>query len=156
MLNTASAVISFLVKLEEETAKFYEKLGQKYPELNVDFQLFSKENQKNKIMVERVYYGVITDALEACFSFKDGMDSKAYTFKMDIAENTSLTDALQEVIEMEETIRKAYMDAASLSESLMADVPQAFRTIAKKRGDRIAKLKILLSELCYDKTNIRL
>jgi hemoglobin-like flavoprotein len=147
LLNTASAVISYLLKLEDETTKFYEKLRQKYPELNADFQFFSKENQKNKITVERVYYGVITDALEACFSFKDRMDSETYTFKMDIAENASLTEVLQEAIEMEEAIKKAYIDAASLSEGLMADVPKTLRTIAKKREDRIAKLKIRMISL---------
>jgi len=31
-LNTCSAVLSFVTKLERETAKFYENLAQKYPE----------------------------------------------------------------------------------------------------------------------------
>ncbi|MHC1564672.1 MAG: hypothetical protein ACXQTF_05040, partial [Candidatus Hecatellaceae archaeon] len=77
MLNTASAVVSFVINVEEETAKFYENLAQKYLEGKDAFLSFSKENRKNKVLVERAYYGVITDALEACFSFKDGLNPEA-------------------------------------------------------------------------------
>lgn len=146
LLNTASAVISFVTKLEEETAKFYNELAQKYPEGKEVFLSFSKENRKSKLMVERAYYGVITDALEACFSFKDGLDPKAYAIKTELAEDASYVDALKAVLEIEETIRKLYMDAAVLSEGLMADVPRVFNIVAKKRGDRIAKLKALIAE----------
>jgi rubrerythrin len=144
LLNTASAVVSFLTKMEEETAKFYEELSRKYPDGKEIFHSFSKDNEKNKIMIQRVYYGVITDALEACFSFKEGIDSQNYVVRTEIAENASFVSVLKLAIEIEETIRKAYIHAATLSEGLMADVPQAFRAIAKKRGDRITKLKAIL------------
>ena len=143
MLNTASAVVSFVINVEEETAKFYENLAQKYPEGKDTFLSFSKENRKNKVMVERAYYGVITDALEACFSFKDGLNPEAYPIKTELAEGASYADALKAAVEMEETIRKLYLDAAALSEGLMADVPRAFKIIARKRDERIAKLKSL-------------
>jgi rubrerythrin len=146
LLNTASAVISFVTKLEEETAKFYDQLAQKYPEGREVFLSFSKENRKSKVMVERAYYGVITDALEACFSFKDGLDPEAYAVKTELAEDASYVDALKTALEIEETIRKLYTDAAVLSEGLMADVPRAFKMVAKKRGDRIARLKALIAE----------
>lgn len=144
LLNTASAVISFIIKLEEETAKFYEMLAKKYPKDKEIFLSFSNDNQKNKTMVERAYYGVITDALEACFSFKEGLDSEAYIVRTDIAQAISYSDALKAAIEIEEIIRKAYTDAAGLSEGLMADVPRTFRIIARKRDDRIVKLKALI------------
>lgn len=145
LLNTASAVISFLTRIEEETAKFYEKLSRTYPEGKEIFQSFSKENEKNKSMIQRVYYGVITDALEACFSFKEGMDSQSYVVKAEVTEGASFSSILESAIKIEETIRKAYIDAAQLSEGLMADVPQAFRAIAKKRSDRITKLAAVLA-----------
>lgn len=144
LLNTASAVISFLTKLEEETAKFYDKLALKYPEAKETFTIFSKDNQKNKVSLERAYYGVITDALEACFSFKEGLNPEAYTVKTEIAEEATYFHALKKALEIEETIYKAYMDAAVLSETLMADVPQTLKKIAKKRDERITKLKALL------------
>ena len=143
-LNTASAVITFVTKHEEETIKFYEKLAQKYPEGKEFFLTYSKENQRNKVMVERTYYGVITDMLEACFAFKDGLDPAAYAVKIDLAEGASYSDALKDALEMEKIIQKLYIEAAALSEGLMADVPRAFRIIARKRGDRIAKIKALI------------
>jgi len=146
LLNTASAVISFLIKLEEETAKFYEELSRKYPEGKEIFQSLSKENERNKSMIQRVYYGVITDALEACFSFKEGMDSQKYVVKIEAVEGASFVSILKSAIEIEEIIKKAYIDAAELSEGLMADVSQAFRAVARKRSDRIAKLAAILSE----------
>ena len=141
LLNTAAAVVGFITKLEDETAKFYEKISQKYPEGKQTFLSFSKENRQNKVMVERAYYGVITDALEACFSFKDGLDPKAYEVKMELAEGATYSDALKAALKIEETIKKIYTDAADLCESLMADVPRAFRLVARKREARIAKLK---------------
>ncbi|MEM3054642.1 MAG: hypothetical protein QXM52_02920 [Candidatus Bathyarchaeia archaeon] len=145
LLNTASAVISFLTRLEEETAKFYEELSKKYPEGKEIFQSFSKENEKNKSMIQRVYYGVITDALEACFSFKEGINPQNYVIKTEVAENASFVNVLKSALEIEETIRKAYIDAAELSEGLMADVPQAFRAVAKKRSERVTKLAAFLA-----------
>ena len=144
LLNTASAVISFLTRLEEETAKFYADLAQKYPEGKETFTFFSRDNQKNKTMLERAYYGVITDALEACFSFKEGLNPEAYKVGTEITEEASYLDALKIALKTEENIYKAYTDAASLSEALMADVPQTLRKIAKKRDERIVKLKALI------------
>ncbi len=145
LLNTASAVISFLTKLEDETARFYEELSHKYPEGKEIFQFFSRENGKNKSLIQRVYYGVITDALEACFSFKEGMNPENYVVKTEVAENASLVNVLKCVMEIEETVRRAYIDAADLSEGLMADVPQAFRAVAKRRSGRIIKLADILA-----------
>ncbi|MGB9694279.1 MAG: hypothetical protein ACPLYF_05485 [Fervidobacterium sp.] len=144
LLNTASAVISFLTKLEEETAKFYADLAQKYPEGRETFTFFSKDNQKNKNLLERAYYGVITDALETCFSFKDGLNPEFYKVRTEITEETSYFDALKIALKTEETIHKAYTDATSLSEALMADVPQVLKKIAEKRDERIAQLKALI------------
>jgi rubrerythrin len=146
MLNTASAVISFIIKLEEETAKFYEKSAQEVPEIEEIFLSFSKENRHNKVMVERAYYSVITDALEACFSFKEGLDPTAYTVKTELAEGTSYMDYLRSALETEKAVQKLYVDATALSEGLMADIPRVFKMIARKRDNRIAKLKALLEK----------
>ncbi len=140
-LNTCSAVISFITDLEEESAKFYEGLARKYPEKMETFLSLSKDSRKNKTMVERAYYGVITDALEACFSFEEGLDSEAYNVETEISPCVSLPDILKKAIDVEEAIKKVYTDAAVLSEGLMADVPRVFRLVARKRDGRIAELK---------------
>ena len=143
-LNTASATISFTKKLEEDSAKFYEDLSQRYAKDKDVLLSFAKENGKNIVQVERAYYGVITDAIEGCFAFKINPDE--YTFKTELAEGASYSDALEKAVEMEEKIIKFYTDAAEQSKSLMADVPRAFMIVAKKRENRGAMLKSLLGK----------
>ncbi len=140
-LHTASEVISLAKKLENESAKFYEDLSQRYAK-DVDALLsFAKENGKNVVQIERAYYGVITDAIEGCFAFNINPDD--YAFKTELAEGASYSDASDRAVEMEEKIVKFYFDAAEQSKSLMADVPRVFVMIAKKRGNRVAKLRSL-------------
>ena len=133
-------MISFVTNLEEKSAKFYIEMAEKYPEDKEKLLSFSKENMKYKVMVKRSYYGVISDALEACFSFEEGLDSNNYSIKTEIPQSSNYSTSLKAAIELEKTIQKAYTDAATLSEGLMADVTQTFKLIAKKRNSRIAKL----------------
>jgi len=140
-LHTASEVISLAKSLENESVKFYQDLSQRYAK-DVDVLLsFAKENGKNVVQIERAYYGVITDAIEGCFAFNINPDD--YALKTELAEGTSYSDALDRAVEMEEKIVKFYSDAAEQSESLMADVPRAFMMVARKRGNRVAKLRSL-------------
>ena len=141
MLHTASEVISLARKLENESAKFYEGLSRRYPKDEDVLLSFAEENGKNVVQIERVYYGVITDAIESCFAFSINPDD--YAFKTELTENASYSDALDKAIEMEENIGEFYTVAAEQSKSLMADVPRAFMMVAKKRGNRVAKLRSL-------------
>jgi len=143
-INTASAAISFSKKLEEDCARFYEDLSQRYSKAEDVFLPFVKENQKNIVQIERAYYGVITDALEGCFAFNLNPDE--YTLKTELAEEASYSDALDKAVEIEEKMIKFYSDAAEQSKSLMADVPRAFVMVAKKRDNRRAMLKSLLGK----------
>lgn len=142
-LNTTAAVISFVTKSEEDSAGFYEQLAAKYAKGKDTFLSFSKENRQNKVTVERAYYGVISDALEACYSFKDGLNSETYGVGLELAEGASYADALKAAMEKEKTIQNLYLESARLSEGLMADVTRAFKVMAKKRDARLAKLNEL-------------
>lgn len=142
-LNTASEAVSFAKELETESAKFYENLAQRYAEGKEIFLSFAKENNKNIVQTERAYFGVISDAIEGCFSFK-GIDTDNYSIETTLSEGRSYADALNMAVALEEKIVKFYVDAAEVSKSLMADVPQAFERIAKKRNEHILKLKSLL------------
>jgi rubrerythrin len=138
-LNTASAVISFARKLEEDGIKLYEGLAQKYPQDREALLAFARENKRNVVQVERAYYGVISDAIEGCFSFK--IDPEQYRFETELGEDVSYSDALSQAINMEDRTIKFYSDAAEQSKSLLADVPRIFTMVAKKRGERLSKLK---------------
>lgn len=144
-LNTASEAISFSRELEGESAKFYENLAQKYVKGKEEFLPFARENDKNIIQVQRAYYGVISDAIEGCFSFK-GINTDNYSIETKLPESASYADALSMAIALEGKIVKFYVDAAEVSKSLMADVPRVFERMAKKRNERILKLKSLFKE----------
>ena len=140
-LQTASSVISFARELEEDSAKFYQELAQRYPQNEDAFLAFAKENKKFVVQTERAYYGVISDAIEGCFAFD--LDSEKYAMEIVLTESTKQVDAVSEALKIEQTIVHFYTDAANQSESLMADVPRTFKLIVKKRGERAAKLESL-------------
>ena len=140
-LQTASSCISFAKGLEEQSAKFYQGLSQRYAEGEDIFLSFAMKNRKNGVQIERVYYEVITDAIEGCFAFE--IDSGEYEIDTSLEDKASYADALAKAIDIEEKMKGFYEDAAEQSKSLMADVPRVFVRIATKRGERIAKLKAL-------------
>jgi rubrerythrin len=140
-LNTASQVISLARKLEEDSAQFYETLAQRNA-ANRDMWLsFVKENKKNITQIEMVYYGVITDALEGGFAFD--MNADEYATKARITESANYSDALTMATEVEERTLKFYSVAAEQSKSLLADVPKAFSSLAKKRRERLQRLRTI-------------
>ncbi len=143
-LHTCSEVISFARKLENESAKFYEDLSQKYANDKDVFLSFAKENGKNITQIERAYYGVITDAIEGCFAFD--VETDEYTLETSLAEGTRYSDALGKAIKIEGKIIKFYLDAAEQSQSLMADVPRTFKLVVKKRDARIPSLESLFEK----------
>jgi len=145
-LNTTSAVISFAKELEENSTKFYENLIQKYPQNKEIFLSFIKENKKNIVLVQRVYYEGITDAIEGCFSF-EGLDTDNYIFKTEISTEVNYSDALENAIKIEEKIQKYYLDSAEASKSLMADIPRAFERIAKRRDKHKIQMKSFYDKL---------
>jgi hypothetical protein len=131
-------------ELANGSAKFYEKLSKKF-EKDKDLSLaFAKENTKYVTQIERAYYGVITDAIEGCFAFD--LNPEDYQVKAAPPLSASYPDALKEAIAMEERILKFYHVAAEQSKHLMADVPRNFSFVAKKRNERIPKLKALLDQ----------
>jgi len=140
-LQTSSAAISFAKKLEEETANFYQGLAQQYVEGKDSFFLFAAENRKNAAQIQRAYYSAITDAIEGCFTFET--DSGEYEIETLWEDKASYADALAKAVEIEEKMKRFYEDTAEQSKSLMADVSRTFVRIAKKRGERIARLKAL-------------
>jgi rubrerythrin len=145
IINTCSGAMSFARELENESAKFYQDLSQRFLKDKDLFLGFAKENENYITKIERAYYGVITDALEGCFAFN--INPEDYAVKSELSEKTSFSEALAKAIEIEEKIIKFYSDAAEQSKSLMADVPRAFKMVAKKRANRQSTLKALLGKM---------
>jgi rubrerythrin len=141
-INTCSEAISLSKELENESTKFHEELAKRFQKDKDFFLALAKENGKFIMQIERAYYGVITDAIEGCFAFN--INPEDYRFKIALSKNTSYSEAVAEALNMEEKILKFYQTAAEQSKHLMADVPRSFILVAKKRGERILKLKSLL------------
>jgi hypothetical protein len=141
-LHTATEVMSLAKRLESESASFYRDMSRRYAREGDIFAAFARENEGNIVQIERAYYGVITDAIEGGFAFE--IESDDYTFEAMPEQNAPRPDALNKAISIEEKIQKFYTDAAGQSDTLMADIPRAFRLVAKKRYSRINRLKALL------------
>ena len=141
-LQTCAELLSFLRELENQGAKFYQDLSQKYAKDKDILLSFAKENEKNIEAVERAYYGVISDAIEGCFAFNINPDE--YRINTQLGEKASYPGALDQAIKIEEKLIKFYSDAAAQSKSLMADLPRALTMVAKKRNNRLPKIKSLL------------
>lgn len=145
-LNTTAAVIRFATEVEGKSAEFYEDCAKKYKESSEIFLSFVRENKKNVTFVKRTYYGVISDALEACFSFK-GLKVDEFLLETAFDEKASLPDVLKMSLEMENKIQEFYQRASALSESLMADLPRALKKVAEKRKERKHTLESLLDRV---------
>jgi rubrerythrin len=141
IINTCSEAMSLAKELENKSAKFYQHLSERFPQNKEVFLSFMKENDNYITQIDRAYYGVITDAFEGCFAFT--IDPEAYALQTELMEKASYSEAIGRAIEIEEKIVKFYTDAAEQSKSLMADIPRAFKMVAKKRGNRLSTLKSL-------------
>jgi rubrerythrin len=144
VLNTCSQVMSLAKELEGKSANFYKDLAKRFSKDKDLFLSFADENEGYVTHIERAYYGVITDAFEGCFAFN--INPEEYALKTDLTEKAIYSEALGRAIEIEEKIIKFYLDAAEQSKLLMADVPRAFKLVAKKRVNRQLTLKSLLGK----------
>ena len=142
-ISTCSGAISLSRELENESAKFYQALAERFEKDKDLFLTFAKENKKYITQIEQAYYGVITDAIEGCFAF----DLNPEEFKVKPAsKEANDASVLKEAVAMEEMILNFYHIAAEQSKHLMADVPRSFTLVAKKRNERVPKLKALLEQ----------
>jgi len=144
-LVTMAAVMSFVTKIEGDSEKFYQEVAGKYPETEETFLSFAKQNKRNEKFIKQTYFGVITDTIEACYSF-EGLDTDDYEFDADSDLGSTLTDIAKKALEIEDKIQAFYIRAAELSNSMMADVPRVLRKTAQKREDRKLKLKSILDK----------
>ncbi len=138
IIHTTSEAITLAKKLETDSATFYESLAKKYSKDTETFLVFARENKKNIQQTERVYFGVITDAIEGSYAFN--LETDDYKIDIKLKANAKYTDMLKQAIKLEEKIIKYYSDAAEQSRPLMADIPRAFDLIARKRRSRLEKL----------------
>jgi hypothetical protein len=143
-ISTCSGAISLSRELENESAKFYQEVSSRFEKDKDLFAAFAKENAKYVIQIERAYYGVITDAIEGCFAFD--LNEEDYRIETSLSQETTYAAVLRQAMALEEKILNFYAVAAEQSKHLMADVPRNFTLVARKRSERIPRLKALLDQ----------
>ena len=144
MLNTAGAFVRFHGEIEDKIREFYKNLAidERYSEGKDTFSDFSKENQKHKEMILRTYREVITDALEAAFPLRS-LNEADYEINTKLTGDMNLQDVIKRAIEIEEKSKKFCTDARESTSGLLADIPQAFELVARRKTRRIQKLEVI-------------
>jgi hypothetical protein len=145
-LHTASAIISFHSRLEDQTAKFYSDVveNEKYSDGKETFLAFIQKNKKQNVMIRRTYQEVITDAFEACFSFKD-MHEDAYRIDSELTDNLSYAEVLEKAINIEDKSDSFCTHVSEKSKTLLPGISQAFKRAAKNKMKRKLLLQSLLN-----------
>jgi rubrerythrin len=141
---TASAIMSFSEKLEEQSMAFYEQLARRFDEQRDTFLRFAKECKKNKIHLVRTYQETISDALEATFSFET-LEFPEIKFDSLMDEEASFTGVVSGAAAIERQASEFYTEVADQSQSLLATIPRAFKRVAKARRSRSETLMNMLS-----------
>lgn len=95
MAVTTSDVIGFIERLEDDSSKLYYEMAEKYPCQKDIFLKYAEECEKSKILVTRTYQETITDALEACFSFK-GLELEEHKIEIYIPKKDKLCRRFEE------------------------------------------------------------
>ena len=139
-LNTMAAVMDFISCIESDSSALYLTCAARYPRVKDTLLSMAKENEKFEKSVKQTYFGVITDAIEASFSF-ELLDTDDYDLEAVLPENATLLEVLTRTLRMEHTIIDFYLKAAEVSTGLMADIPRVFRKIADKRKGRCLALE---------------
>ena len=137
---TASAVISFVERLEDGAAALYTQMAVRYPQAEARLIGFAGECKKDKIFVVRTYQETITDALEACYAF-EGLGLDDYVAQTTVPEEASYADALALAIAMEQKAVDFYTAVAEQSQALLATIPRAFRRNAQRHEKRMGVLE---------------
>ena len=133
-LNTMASVMEFISRLEADTAAFYTKYADIFPETTNQFNTWAKENKRFEKQVKQTYFGVITDTLESNYCF-EGLDTD--DFDLDLSAPADAAEAKSKAAAMEAKVGRFYESAGSCSEGLMADLSRLFKKIAKKRKERV-------------------
>ena len=137
-----AAVMTFVSKIENDSAVFYQNCAQTFPESQEVFQSWAKENKKFEKNTKRTYFGVITDTLESNFAF-EGLQTDEFEFNSALPPNADFSECKRLALAIEDKIRQFYLTAAQSSEGLMADIPRLFKKIAKKREERQQSIESL-------------
>ena len=136
--TTAASVITYVSKIELDSALRYEQWGKLHEKLRDSFEAFAKANRKNEQRVKRAYYSVVSDALETGFCFKE---IRADIVIPEVSKGASVSEVLNRAVALEKEIREFYGKAANSSRALLADVSRQMEKVSQERTKRVEQLQ---------------
>jgi hypothetical protein len=137
-LQTAAQVVDLAKRLGRQSAAFYANLAEADVDHRELFQAYSRQDSRSTKQIEQTYCHVVSDVLETGFTFD--LEEDDYTLPIAQEEAAGLTDRIGRAKKIEEIVVRFLREAASQSESLMADLPGLFRSLARKRMRRLTDL----------------
>jgi rubrerythrin len=138
--TTAASVITYVSKIELDSAKLYEQWGKLHEKLRDFFEAFAKGNRKHEQRVKRAYYSVVSDALETGFCFKD---LTADIVMPEFSKGASVSEVLNLAVRLEKEIQNFYVKAANSSRALLPDVPRQMDKVSQERNKRVEQLQAM-------------
>jgi hypothetical protein len=138
--TTAASVITYVSKIELDSATLYEQWGKLDGKLREFFDVFAKVNRKNEQRVKRAYYSVVSDALETGFCFKD---LRTDIVIPEFSRGASVSEVLNLAVALEKEILHFYVKAANSSRALLADVSRQMDKVSQERARRVAQLQTM-------------
>jgi len=138
--TTAASVITYVSKIELDSAKLYEQWVGLFDRFRNSFEAFAKQNKKNEQRVKRAYYSVVSDALETGFCFKD---LRADIVIPEFSEEATVSEVLNSALKLEKEILDFYVKAANSSRALLADVSRQMDKVSQERTKRVEHLQAL-------------
>lgn len=146
MLKTTSSLIAFYSQMEEDAARFYEKLSERYTDQRDTFKGLAEENLRHRDMIQRAYREGVTDAFEVGF-LAGALNEADYAIDTDDSDESGVIEALEKAIRIEEGARSFCRDAVKTSSELLPDIPDTFERIAIRKSRRREGLESLQREL---------
>jgi len=137
-LTTFSAVLSFAVELEGESARFYEAAAKVADDLAETFENYARRSTKRQQRMVAVRQDNITEIILEPISGLNRAD-----YQIAIVVPTDRQQAVALAIELETNAEKFYVEAEPKLN--VTEPRRAFQKMAQENEERIAELKAVLS-----------
>jgi len=116
----------------------------RHSEWRTTFELFTRENRREKETIDRAYREAITDVLEVGLS-SSGLNPMDYEFNLELEDSLSLSDSVRTAFVGEENVRRFCEDVGK-SRSIISDISRAFEQVAKRKLKRRETLESILKK----------
>ena len=145
-LMTFGAALKFAIALESQAIEVYENAGQSARDTGPKemFQTFSAISRKRKTMLENLYNeNVYSDQDTGIFEPIPSLNGAVYLTQTELDEQISFFQISDLVIQMEERIKRFYLDLAVRVRSQRRGLSKMFEKMAQENNDHRSRMESL-------------